>query len=110
MSDAISAPGIGLVVVVLIPIIRLVVRGRLVERPPLVLVNSFIFCLFAICLFSASCMLIVLGLRALPLPIGHIPPLLFLQDDEGWQDVPDPPAVVFPATCMAIRRSVPGLK
>ena len=49
--------------------------------------------LFAIHLSAARRLLIVLGLSALPPPIGPMPLLLCLQDGAVWREVSDAPAV-----------------
>ena len=57
MSDTISASAVGMVVV-LSPAIRLAVRGRLVERVPLVIAVSSFPCLFTFRPFTARHLLV----------------------------------------------------
>ena len=115
-SGAISAPAVGLAVV-LHSAIRVAVRGRLVKRVPLVLTVSPFPLLFTVGLFPARRQLNVLRLSVLPLPFGPMLLLFCFQDGAIWQEVLDAPAlltphenVCVPGSCMAMLRPATGLE
>ena len=104
ISGAISAPAVGLVAI-LNSVIRIAVRGRRVERAPLVLaVSLFAPFIYRSPFYTARRQLIVLRLSTLPPPFGPMPLLLCLQNGAVWQEVSDAPAVLAPHVAV----DVPG--